>query len=505
MNKAVKCNSITKSELYKLYLRGLRKIERLEAKIYAQQEEIAKQAAELEKKNFQLVQRNKIIFGKKREKNPLADTNVANEAETIIASSKKEVTKKNDKKSFTKEYLEEHHTDELVLTPEEIETIPDLIHFGDDITYKIEYTPAKRKIIKIINKKYIDKKSGKIYQRIKEDPFPNSYCTPSFASESINNKFVLGIPYYRQENYLVEDGISISRQNLSNYQLKASEIVKPMYELLKEKLLETSFHIIHADETTLRVINVPKAKCYIWLFNSCFYDKPIFIYLFNKTRSADVPKEFLKNYQGYLISDCYSGYNEIPDVINSYCWAHARRKFIEIIDNLTDELKKESISVKIVNEIDNMFYLDKKYREEQYTASEIKEMRNSGEFKKSLDKVLDLLHSADPEPKSPFEAAVEYITKREDSFLEILNDGHLELSNNSAERGIKPFVMARKNFLFSLSEEGADSSMILFSILQTAIANARDPKQYLEYLLKHIKKNTTKEELEYLLPWNIQF
>ena len=152
-----------------------------------------------------------------------------------------------------------------------------------------------------------------------------------------------------------------------------------------------------------------------------------------------------------------------------------------------------------------MFYLDKKYREEQYTASEIKEMRNSGEFKRSLDKVLYLLHSADPEPKSPFEAAVEYITKREDSFLEILNDGHLELSNNSAERGIKPFVMARKNFLFSLSEEGADSSMILFSILQTAIANARDPKQYLEYLLKNIKKNTTKEELEYLLPWNIQF
>ena len=95
----------------------------------------------------------------------------------------------------------------------------------------------------------------------------------------------------------MEDGISISRQNLSNYQLKASEIVKPMYELLKEKLLETSFHIIHADETTLRVINVTKAKCYIWLFNSCFYDKPIFIYLFNKTRSADVPKEFLKNYQ----------------------------------------------------------------------------------------------------------------------------------------------------------------------------------------------------------------
>ena len=79
--------------------------------------------------------------------------------------------------------------------------------------FRSEYTPAKRKIIKIINKKYIDKKSGKIYQRIKEDPFPNSYCTPSFASESINNKFVLGIPYYRQENYLVEDGISISRQN----------------------------------------------------------------------------------------------------------------------------------------------------------------------------------------------------------------------------------------------------------------------------------------------------
>lgn len=87
-----------------------------------------------------------------------------------------------------------------------------------------------------------------------------------------------------------------------------------------------------------------------------------YIYKFSKTRSRNVPREFLKEYKGYLITDCYSGYNDIPNVMNSYCWAHARRKFIEILDELSLEQKKNSISQKIVNEIDSLFYLEKEYR-----------------------------------------------------------------------------------------------------------------------------------------------
>lgn len=248
-----------------------------------------------------------------------------------------------------------------------------------------------------------------------------------------------------------------------------------------------------------------KSKCYVWLFNSSFYDKPIFIYKFSPTRSREIPLQFLQDYSGYLISDCYSGYNDIPNVTNSYCWVHARRNFIEILDLVPNELKKESISQKVINEIDAMFHLERMYREKELTATEIKKLRNEGEFKKHLDNVFKIIKEANPESNSRIEKAIDYILTRKESFLEILKDGHLELSNNSAERGVKPFVMARKNFLFSNTSNGAESSVIIFSILQTAIANGLDGKLYLQTLIDRIGSNPLDEELEKLLPWNIQF
>ena len=98
---------------------------------------------------------------------------------------------------------------------------------------------------------------------------------------------------------------------------------------------------------------------------------------------------------------------------------------------------------------------------------------------------------------------INYILLRKESFLEILKDGHLELSNNFAERGVKPFVIARKNFLFSNISCGAELSIIIFSILQTAIANGIDAKLYLKSLIEKIGTNPSEKELENLLPWKI--
>ena len=118
--------------------------------------------------------------------------------------------------------------------------------------------------------------------------------------------------------------------------------------------------------------------------------------------------------------------------------------------------------------------------------------------------IFEIIEKANPESNSRLEKAINYILTRKDSFLEILNDGHLELSNNSAERGVKPFVMARKNFLFSNTSNGAESSVIIFSILQTAIANGIDAKLYLKTLIEKIGSNPTEKELENLLPWKIE-
>ena len=141
--------------------------------------------------------------------------------------------------------------------------------------------------------------------------------------------------------------------------------------------------------------------------------------------------------------------------------------------------------------------------EKKFTASKIKKLRNNGEFKEHLDKVFEIIENANPESNSRLEKAINYIISRKKSSLEILNDGHLDLSNNSAERGVKPFVMARKNFLFSNTSNGAESSIVVFSILQTEIADGLDAKSYLKTLVDKIGSNPTEEELESLLPWNI--
>lgn len=501
MKKAVGINEVSKEELYDLYLKLLKRNEKLEAKFLAMQMELGEKNRRLEECNFQLAKRNRIIFGRRRETNE-SSQNKFNEAE--CGQSKKPYKKRDAENAMTRDFLERNFTEEISLDPDEIKDNPSLIKIGEDITFKIESTPARLRIIKVISNKYKDKGTGRIYQKLKDDKYPHSFCTPSFASEVVTNKFVLGTPFYRQSKYLYNDGLNISRQTLCNYQMRTAEIIRPMYDFLAKKLLATNVKVLHADETTLRVLSKDKSKCYVWLFNTSLYENPIFIYRYSDSRSAKVPQEFLKGYSGYLISDCYAGYNNLPNIENSYCWAHARRNFIDILDTLSDEQKAGSVSQRIVDEIDRLFEIEREYRRKMYTASRIKELRNQGPFKECLDKIFRLLEGANPSPKSRFETAVKYILDRKQSFLNILKDGHLELSNNSAERGIKPFVIARKNFLFSNTENGAESSAMIFSIIQTAIANGLKARDYLEKLITEIPENPKEEELEKLLPWNIK-
>ena len=214
MKKAVGINEVSKEELYGLHLKLLRKNEKLEAKFAAMQMELGEKNRKLEECAFQLAKRNRIIFGKRREVNELSQ-NKFNEAE--CGKSKKPYKKRDAESTMARDFLERNFTEEISLDPDEIRDNPSLIKIGEGITFKIESTPARLKIIKAISSKYKDKETSKIYQKLKDDKYPHSFCTPSFASEVVTNKCVLGTPFYRQSKYLFDDGLNISRQTLCNY------------------------------------------------------------------------------------------------------------------------------------------------------------------------------------------------------------------------------------------------------------------------------------------------
>ena len=153
--------------------------------------------------------------------------------------------------------------------------------------------------------------------------------------------------------------------------------------------------------------------------------------------------------------------------------------------------------------IDELLHPEKEYRNNMLPPREIKQIRNSKEYLEKIRNIKTFLVNIDAASTSQLGKARDYMLKRWDGFTNYLKDGHIEMTNNISERAVKPFVIARKNFLFSFTKNGADSSAIYFSIQQTARANGYDPGEFTEMLLNKLKPNSTDEEIDALMPWNL--
>lgn len=503
-NKTNKLQSRT-DELVKKNIKLTRKNDRLEAeikRINLKNEELLKALLiSNEKFNIQRSQR----FGAKTEQN---SKNEFNEAEKHSSKSKGR-GRTYGSKNFDVSYLESHVTETVYESPQESvcpECGEQLITIGSDTSYKVtvDLSSIDLKVIKYVSEKRVCPSCKKIYQKLKTDNYPNSICTPTLASSIMTNKFLLGVPYYRQSKYMF-DQMKVSRQDLCNYQIRSTDLLSPLYKRLKVHLLDSRAKCLCADETTIKVLSEKeRSTSYMWVYLSSYYDLPIYYYEYKKDRSRNNPHEFLKGFKGYLLTDAYQGYNDIDNVKNCYCWAHARRKFYDIVKILKPEQLKGSKANRTVELMDVLLSKEKKMRVENYTPSMIKEVRNSKDYLIDLQNVKEYVESISASPESSLGKAVSYLLSRWEGFVMYINDGHIEMTNNISERAIKPYVIARKNFLFNISDIGAESSAVFFSLQQTARANLLNSEKYIAKVLELIKPNMSEEELDELLPWNLK-
>ncbi len=326
----------------------------------------------------------------------------------------------------------------------------------------------------------------------KEKPFiEGSYATPEAVAHLMYQKYVMASPLYRMEQELKSKGIALSRQTMSNWIMTAEyDYLRPVYEKLNERLLDED--ILHADETELKVLQLLKQggknKGYMWLFRTGKYsENPTVLYKYEPSRSGETPKEFLKGYKGYLQTDGYSGYHKLTDVTHVGCFAHLRRKFYEAMEVPGDK----TAASKGFSYCEALFAIEKEIAEltpeERYTARQEHSLPILNEFKKwaSVQKVPS---------KSKIGKALTYLDNQWKYLVNYTLDGRLEITNNLAERSIKPFVIDRKNFMFSNTPNGAQSTAVTFSIIETAKANDIDPYQYLLWIFKNAPKNKTDDE-----------
>ena len=210
----------------------------------------------------------------------------------------------------------------------------------------------------------------------------------------------------------------------------------------------------------------------------------------------------MEGFKGYLHADGYAGYHNLPEDITVVgCWAHLRRKFDEAMKSLPKSKAKNSSAAQGLAYCSLLFGLEDDFAE--LTPDERYQQRLE-QAKPVLDAFLAWANIRNAAPKSALGKALTYLKEQWPYLTNYLKDGRMELSNNRAERSIKPFVIDRKNFLFANTPGRAKGSAVIFTKIQTAIENHLDPYRYLTWLLKaaNTADLTRPEVIEELLPWN---
>ena len=317
-----------------------------------------------------------------------------------------------------------------------------------------------------------------------------SIATPEAIAHVMTQKFVMYSPLYRQEQEYSRAGVPLSRQTLSNWLLKAaSQWLQPVYERMKTEMLKQD--ILHADETTLQVLHEPgkkaQSKSYMWLYRTG-RDAPmqLVLYEYRQSRGAKHPETFLKDYQGYLHADGYAVYYGLPGVTVASCWAHVRRKFDEALHGtLKQDVAKGSNALRGKQYCDSLFTIE---GEISTLSPEERLKQRTKRAKPILEEFHDWVFHLNDAPKSLLGSAAHYTRKLWPWLTNYLLDGRLEISNNRAERSIKPFVMGRKNFLFANVPKGAEASAVIYSLIETVKENGLDPYRYLTWLMREAPK-----------------
>jgi transposase len=377
---------------------------------------------------------------------------------------------------------------------------------------EIEIVPAQVKVIEHVREVYAcrncERNSTSVPVVKAPQPEPvikGSAASPSSVAHIMTQKYMNAVPLYRQEVDLLTNGLLLSRQTMANWMIRSSERwLEPLYGMMKSKMLEEE--VLHADETTLQVLREPgraaRKESFMWLYRtSGCADVPVILYEYQETRSSSHSKRFLEKFKGYLHTDGYAGYHKLPNEITVVgCWAHARRKFDDAVKSAPPDGREGLPSQKGFDFCNRLFGLEREYEREKLKYDERRKARIE-RSKPVSDALFEWASSAGALPKSLLGKAVHYLMEQRPYLENVYRDGRLELSNNRAERSIRPFVIGRRNWLFSATPKGAKASAVIYSVMRTAKANDLKPFEYLKHVFGTMP-NIGPEKYGSLLPWS---
>ena len=338
---------------------------------------------------------------------------------------------------------------------------------------------------------------------------PGSRFSNGTIAFFLTSKFVDAQPFYRMEGILARWGVDTGRSTLCSLAMNAGRAVGDLVQAIRDDLKISP--VIGMDETPLQVLHEKNrsatAKSYMWVASGFRDGKKLLFFHYHPTRSGSVALEFLKGYAGYLQTDGYSGYSQVgeaPGIIHVGCMAHIRRKFFD-----ADKVSGGSgDAAEFLSMISALYHTEALLRQ-RYESKELDETAFLAERKRLQEPQLAAMHewlttrSQSVTPSSGLGKAVSYALGRWGQVVRYLEHALLTPDNNAVENAIRPFVLGRKNWLFSNTPVGAHTSAGLYSLIETAKANGHEPYKYLCYLFDMLPKAKTLEERLSLLPYRL--
>ncbi|MFC4169987.1 IS66 family transposase [Teichococcus aestuarii] len=396
---------------------------------------------------------------------------------------------------------------EQVLLPER-ETCPCcaglLVEIGADSAERLDVLPARFRVLVTRRPKLACRACpGVVLQApAPERLVPGGLPTEATVAQVLVARYADHLPLYRQAQMLARQGLTLGREVLADWLGTAAQEIRPVVRRLREILLASPR--LFADETTLPVLDPGRGKVkkgYAWALARDDRpwggtDPPAVVFRYAPGRGQEHARALLAGYRGIVQCDGYAAYKALAgDVTLAFCWAHVRRGFFDLVKGGAAPIASEALQ-----RIAALYTIEAEIRGrpamERLAVRQARSRPLVAELFTWLEAQLARLPRS-----SPTAEAIRYAMNHRQGLERFLDDGRIEVDNNTVERTIRPICLSRKNALFASGDDGGARWAAIASLVETCKLNGVDPQRYFTDLLTRLVNGWPSSRIDELMPW----